>query len=252
MKPIHIISLGAGVQSSCMSLMAASGEITPMPVAAVFADTGDEPAEVYAWLEWLKTKLPFPIHIVQRSILSEHLYEWGHSQIPAFRVGEIGKRQCTKHWKVIPVQQCIRGITGTQHKRLPDGFANLWMGISTDEVSRCKDSRVRWISHRFPLIDARMSRRDCLKWMEANGYPAPPKSACVYCPYRSPAQWMSSKKKGGAEWAKIIIVSRQLEQHGEYLTSHCLPIDQVDFSTDIERGQGELQFNNECEGMCGV
>jgi len=38
-EPIHIISLGAGVQSSTMSLMAAAGEITPMPTAAVFADT---------------------------------------------------------------------------------------------------------------------------------------------------------------------------------------------------------------------
>lgn len=29
--PVHIISLGAGVQSSVMALMAAAGEITPMP-----------------------------------------------------------------------------------------------------------------------------------------------------------------------------------------------------------------------------
>jgi hypothetical protein len=34
-EPIHIISLGAGVQSSAMALMAARGEITPMPKAAV-------------------------------------------------------------------------------------------------------------------------------------------------------------------------------------------------------------------------
>ena len=44
---LHVLSLGAGVQSSCMALMAARGEIGPMPTAAVFADTGDEPASVY-------------------------------------------------------------------------------------------------------------------------------------------------------------------------------------------------------------
>ena len=39
----HIISLGAGVQSSTMALMAAHGEIGPMPDCAIFADTGAEP-----------------------------------------------------------------------------------------------------------------------------------------------------------------------------------------------------------------
>lgn len=47
----HIISLGAGVQSSTMALMAAHGEITPMPDAAIFADTQAEPASVYKWLD---------------------------------------------------------------------------------------------------------------------------------------------------------------------------------------------------------
>jgi len=53
-EPLHIISLGAGVQSSTMALMAAAGEITPMPTAAIFADTQDEPASVYRWLDWLE------------------------------------------------------------------------------------------------------------------------------------------------------------------------------------------------------
>jgi len=36
----HVISLGAGVQSSTMALMAAAGEITPMPDCAIFAGNG--------------------------------------------------------------------------------------------------------------------------------------------------------------------------------------------------------------------
>lgn len=50
--PVHILSLGAGVQSSTLALMAAAGEITPMPQAAIFADTQAEPASVYKWLDW--------------------------------------------------------------------------------------------------------------------------------------------------------------------------------------------------------
>lgn len=37
---LRVISLGAGVQSTTMALMAAHGEIGPMPDFALFADTG--------------------------------------------------------------------------------------------------------------------------------------------------------------------------------------------------------------------
>ncbi len=51
MSKLTVISLGAGVQSSVMALMAAKGEITPMPDYAIFADTQAEPDHIYEWLE---------------------------------------------------------------------------------------------------------------------------------------------------------------------------------------------------------
>jgi hypothetical protein len=51
---LRVISLGAGVQSTTMALMAAHGELTPTPDFAVFADTGNEPAAVYEHLKWLR------------------------------------------------------------------------------------------------------------------------------------------------------------------------------------------------------
>src|ERR1700689_4566645 len=60
----HFISLGAGVQSSTMALMAATRELNPMPDGAIFADTMNEPKEVYQWLEWLEHQLAFPIYRV--------------------------------------------------------------------------------------------------------------------------------------------------------------------------------------------
>jgi hypothetical protein len=257
-EPIHIISLGAGVQSSAMALMAAKGEITPMPAFAVFADTGDEPIEVYTWLEKLRKLLPFRVKIAHRDPLngklSDNLFQWEHSQIPAFfrnpdgSIG-IGKRQCTKHWKITPVHRKIREATDTQRKQLPPGYVVLWQGISTDEVSRAKDSRDLWIEHRFPLLEMRISRRDCEAWLKNEGLEAP-KSACVYCPYRSSKQWRKSKESAD-EWGKILRIDKELNKRGEYLHSSCVPLSEVDFSTEEERGQLNM-FNNECEGMCGV
>jgi len=61
---LTVVSLGAGVQSSTMALMAARGEITPMPDCAIFADTQAEPKHVYDWLDWIETQLPFPVYRV--------------------------------------------------------------------------------------------------------------------------------------------------------------------------------------------
>lgn len=70
-EPIHVISLGAGVQSSTMALMYAIGELSPMPACAIFADTQDEPQEVYEWLNWLERQLPFPTFRVTAGRLSD-------------------------------------------------------------------------------------------------------------------------------------------------------------------------------------
>ena len=67
----NFLSLGAGVQSSTIALMAAHGEITPMPDAAIFADTKAEPASVYKWLDWLQVKLPFPVYRVSRGDMTK-------------------------------------------------------------------------------------------------------------------------------------------------------------------------------------
>lgn len=254
-EPIHIISLGAGVQSSTMALMAADGLIKPMPSLAVFADTGDEPSEVYAWLTKLTSLLPFPVKIAQYCRLSDHLRDNGHTEIPAFFVNDdgsvgLGKRQCTRDWKLREIARAVRIFTDTVGRRVPPGSFVQWIGISLDEVTRAKDSREAHTIHRFPLFEKRMNRNDCLKWLKDRGHTVP-KSACVYCPFRSRSQWRDSKRKGGGEWDLIVKVSNALAVNGEYLTADCLPIADVDFSTEEERGQLNL-FINECEGMCGV
>ena len=61
---LHILSLGAGVQSSAMALMAAKGELEPMPDCAIFADTGAEPWHVYDQVDEIQEEVPFPVYTV--------------------------------------------------------------------------------------------------------------------------------------------------------------------------------------------
>jgi hypothetical protein len=68
---LRVISLGAGVQSTTMSLMAALGEIGSMPDCAIFADTGWEPMAVYEHLARLEAVLPFPVYRVSGGNIRE-------------------------------------------------------------------------------------------------------------------------------------------------------------------------------------
>ena len=276
-EPLHIISLGAGVQSSTMALMAAAGEITPMPTAAIFADTQDEPASVYRWLDWLEKQLPFPVYRVTRGRLSERAttvkprrdgnggFTNGHipfyTLYPNGKAGHIGMRGCTFDHKLMPLQKEQRRIAGIKRGQKTVGLIS-WIGISMDEAHRMKSSRVPWALNRYPLVDANIKRRDCLAWMEAKGFPTPPRSACCYCPYHHNREWRRLKdqepeafafavdfeRRVQAAWAQV-----QVRKSVPFLHAKRIPLDQVDFSTDIENGQGMLAgFGNECEGMCGV
>lgn len=275
-EPIHIISLGAGVQSSCMALMASRGEIQPMPNCAIFADTQWERKRTYAWLDWLKPRLHFPTHIVTKSnIRSDNINarlrgkaengERGAS-LPYFTLADgsqiVGrvKRQCTADYKIEPIEKFIRReILGLKPgERAPNEVAIVqWRGISTDESSRMKDSRVPWMQVRYPLaMEFRMSRADCSAWVLNNYGVLPPRSACIGCPFHSDAEWRNIRDNDPEEWADAIEFDRSIRRAGGmrgecFLHRSCKPLDEVDLSTEEDRGQTSM-FNNECEGMCNT
>lgn len=273
--PIDIISLGAGVQSSTMALMAKHGKITPMPKHAVFADTQAEPDSVYEWLAWLEKQLPFPVHRVTAGSLTDtalrlRVSSTGNKYVktmlpinvlkPDGKIGQL-TRACTIDYKVNPLIKAMRRLGGARQRQKHTSVIN-WIGISSDEISRMKTSPKVWYIHRYPLIDMGMTRKDCINWMRDNGYPEPPRSACVYCPYHSNAEWSRLKRLQPNDFAKAVEFEKQFQQlHAKaehsnkingvpFLHQTCVALDAVDF--DKSPQQGSLNFNNECEGMCGV
>jgi len=270
-RPLQIISLGAGVQSSTMALMAAAGEILPMPDAAIFADTQAEPQEVYRWLEWLKSHLPFPVHCVSKGSLTDVALtvrtkrdgsgKWAKTVVPTYIKNPDGsrgivQRQCTYDFKVLELIKKSKQLL----KELNAKTVVQWIGISLDEVHRMKESRDKKITHRWPLVDAGMNRHDCLRWMAARNFPSPPRSACVYCPYHSDHEWRRLRTEHPDEFQKAVEFESRLQAVKRetdnmkgipFLHASLRPLASVDFSTEEERGQTNL-FGNECEGMCGV
>jgi hypothetical protein len=121
-----------------------------------------------------------------------------------------------------------------------------------------KPARVKWIENRFPLIEARITRADCIAWFKARMYPVPGKSACTFCPYRDDHGWRDMRDNDPGAWADAVAVDRAIRErtirgttHQLYIHRSGIPLEHVDLRTAEEAGQLDM-FGNECEGMCGV
>jgi hypothetical protein len=137
----------------------------------------------------------------------------------------------------------------------------MWIGISTDEAHRMKPSRVSYIENTWPLIDAAMSRQDCLDWMQQKGYPEPPRSACVFCPFHGDNEWERLQHLEPDEFdraAKFELNLQEAARNQEvlqgvpFLHGSGKLLSEVDFSKKAEGKQQLAMFGNECEGLCGV
>jgi hypothetical protein len=255
---MRVLSLGAGVQSSTLLLMAVHGEISLD--RAIFADTQWEPAAVYAWLETLMPiaeRAGIPVDIVTAGNIREAaLAGKSESWMPLHIVnlkGEAGmaKRQCSKNYKLVPIKRRIRELIG----RKRSATATAVIGISRDEAHRMADSRLQWLTNEYPLVERRMTRTDCVRWLAQHGYPEPPKSSCIGCPYKSDRQWRQLRDQSPAEWADAVAFDaspaiRSYRIAGEaFLHRSLVPLPMVDLSTQQDAGQLEMFEGGECDGF---
>lgn len=292
-----VLSLGAGVQSTVMALMADRGFFGAIPDVAIFADTGREPKKVYDHLDWLEGELKnFKILKVKVKAtrrkrardekgrflpanLRHHLMNGDNSSggkfitVPLYMVNKegkpaIGRRQCTREYKVTPIQRAIRReiLKIKPRRQIPKGqWVEQWLGISTDEMVRMKDNREHWLINRWPLIEgAAMSRDDCKDWF-SKYYPGRdlPRSACIGCPLRTQAEWFDMKENDPESWEEAVAFDEALressrtEKFGQemYLNNKRIPLQELDelpLSDKRKQKEERRLLEQECEGMCGI
>lgn len=271
------LSLGAGVQSSTLALLAEHGEIE-RPDFAIFSDTQDEPQVVYAWLDWLEKHLSYPVYRVSRGRLWDSATRIRISQksgrpyiqtaIPiyfatpdgaglAVRRG-IGKRHCTRDFKTNVILSKTRELVGITGKTVTEPVVSMMIGISEDEDHRAKPSPRPWVQNRYPLLALGMDRQDCIEWMADKGYPQPPRSACKYCPFHDDDTWTTLTPEEMEEvGAMELQLQRVYKEAGvfdgvPYFHDSLVPITQVQFKLPEQRPRQRKLFAADCEGMCGI
>jgi hypothetical protein len=245
---LTILSLGAGVQSTVLLLMSVWGML-PKLDAAVFANTCGEPQYVYEHLDKVSAVAAgadIPVYLVSDGDLGASLIDPGYrfASIPYFTKSSAGKRgmakrQCTRDFKIAPIQRHVRKLLGAKPMgRVPKELcAEQWIGFTTDEIGRVSyRNRVEHIDQRYPLIELGMTRDDCSAWLDDHGWHSVAKSACLFCPYRSDAEWRFLRDEHPSDWQKAVQLDAAIRKGGTgksaqtldgeaFLHKSCLPLE---------------------------
>ena len=270
---LKVLSLGAGVQSSALALMADQGLYDlPKPDLAIFADTGWEPPEVYQHLEWLKKQLSYEVVTVSAGDIRQDILHGTNPEgqrfldVPVFLINPDGSygiaaRQCTAHYKLKPIHQYLRQLLELKPgRRAPKTLqVEMMLGISIDEAARQKPSREEWITNTFPLIDQGVTRAQLYDWFR-NNYPERllPRSACIGCPYKSDNEWKQMKDSDPESFADAVFIDKALRETTAtrdaikgtaFLHKSRQPLASVDL--DETESYVNLLLD-ECEGLCSI
>ncbi len=257
-----------------------NGELDEKLDYAIFADTQEEPESVYHHLDWLKTLGGPPILTNTAGKLGDDLIHGKNStggrfaSIPAFtsampgQTGGMLRRQCTSEYKIDVCERIVRRqVVGLEpRQRMPKNVKVVqYFGLSHDEPRRVGKVKNRFVGHlwaegRFPLFDLEMSRSDCVAYLKEQDIPHEvPRSACVFCPFKSNFEWRLLRDTDPSGWARAVEVDEALRRPGTvanrnleqsiYLHRSCLPLTEVNLTIkDMSGGVA----GGECEGMCGL
>ena len=179
MREVNIVSYGAGVNSTAMIIWMYNNKIPIDEI--VFADVGNESPETYAFLkifkEWMKEhNLKFVTVKSHLGTLRDDHYK---KRIIPFRAF----RSCTDKFKIIPIRKYLKA------KYPDDTHFNMYLGIDYGEKQRAKKSRRNYQTMTYPLVEQNIGRVGCVRIIENEGVPVPPKSGCVFCPFQPRQSW---------------------------------------------------------------
>lgn len=175
-KHKHYLSFGAGVNSTALLILLID---RAEKFESIFVDHGGDYPETYAYLDYLKES-GFKIEKIKPKPFSgcvtieEYIlkYRFFPSRI---------RRWCTQAFKVIPFLENI------EHP------STVYLGLSLEEQHRAinrpkKHPLERDVDYEFPLIEAKMDRKDCVNLIKQKGLIVPNRSTCYFCPFQTKLQ----------------------------------------------------------------
>ena len=247
------LSLVAGVDTTAIMLMP---DIMKEIDFVMFADTGGENPETYSYLErYIKPhleKIHKPLVIVKGE---ENVKGAVKTNMEAAYLGwkiipVRFLRHCTDKWKIKPMHKYLT-------ENYPGETLRVVIGFAYDEIQRVNSTRWKDQEVWYPLIEKKMTRDDCVKYIISQGFPVPPKSGCFYCPFQRLDQWKELRFKHPDLWQRAIILEKNGSHYPQMTLSNFKkkgnPLTLEDVDKQLGKSLYDYEFDpaeEECSGAC--
>lgn len=132
--------------------------------------------------------------------------------------GSSGKlrQKCTKEYKIAAMDRALRKYMAQKYSVsagvLRPGFVEKWIGFTHDEWHRCSESPVQYIRLRFPLIELKETKSECVGYFLKNELPLPPPSVCVACFANGLETFKHMYEHEPEDWQIAVEVDNAVEQ----------------------------------------
>ena len=232
-EPIRCLSMGAGVQTTALLLKFweryKNGYI-------IFADTGDEKKETYWYVEkYLKS---FCKEKGLRWQTVKHkdgfsLMGWCFTKrVIPFR----SRRWCTEKFKISPINRFIKSLGATKNNPI-----YMDIGISLDESHRANFTVTKplYVKNSYPLLDNKITRRECYEIIKEHGFPVPVKSGCDFCPYANRKEMIKLMAEQPERFHRIVEMEKNSKKYPKQTLLGNVPL------AHFEMNQSLDDFNEE-------
>ena len=89
-----------------------------------------------------------------------------------------------------------------------------YIGIDYSEAHRMRDSDVKYITNKYPLVDNKIDRDGCEQLLEKEeGLLIPKKSGCYYCPFTTRPKWLKLLDENPQLYEKAIKLERNTTKY---------------------------------------
>lgn len=231
-----VFSFGGGVQGRALAKLICDGK-WQTPDIAVIVDTEREKSATWAYLESVVAPALREAGVEIVRIPKSAWSSWDlvekvkgqHGPLLPLYIADGGRlpAHCSSRWKKDVIKRFLRSL-GVQQ-------AEVWVGISTDEVERAKKDQTDWFDIRWPLIEMRMSRADCQGLLQRCGWPHEEPSSCWCCPNVRDWEWQEMRSSQPVDWASAVALERKIRSRWPrfFLHRQRVPLDQVDLSGGV-------------------
>jgi hypothetical protein len=218
-----IVAYGAGLDSTAVLVgLHQRGE---RPDLILFADTGSEKPETYAYLPIVNTWLAsvgFPqVTVVknQRPVSGDKSLGDACHRLSVLPALAYGAHQCSLVWKRDPQMKFVKSWQPAIDAWAKGGLVTFCIGYDAGPRDctrsyKAEGKAAKGCQNRFPLIEWGWDRERCEAEVIAAGLPVPVKSACWFCPAMKKAEvdWLAENHPELA--AKAIEMEQRAQARG--------------------------------------